>query len=239
MASFWISEYTDTSVTIAISPDTTVPYYRIFIKETVTGVQVYDDKWINIRYQTYREYTGLTPGTQYTVNVAYSATGEGNSGTWIVGSNDAPVTFTTSGGSVPPDPGPGGTTYYGYMSYNLNGASGSYPYEQGTVSSNGGYYVFTMPAAPTYKGYSFQYWQVTAFGAAYTVAAGGTIDLPCYGATAPGTPYTAVAIWKEAGSGDLIKIDGVYHRAMIWNGTQWVPGYAEIYTASGWKQTTE
>ena len=142
-----------------------------------------------------------------------------------------------SGGSVPPDPGE--TTYYGYMSFNLNGASGSYPYEQGTVSSNGGYYEFTMPAAPTYKGYIFQYWQITAFGTVYTRAAGQTITLPCYGTTAPGTPYTAVAVWKEAGSGGLVKIEGVYRRPIVWNGTQWIPYSPEIYTVSGWKQTTE
>lgn len=195
-------------------------------------ITVDTDIWIQAYFNSgYSLRNWVVSGASYTLNGEYCQIAYSDSLTNVFARVEA------SGGSVTPDPGE--TAYYGYMSYDLNGGSGSYSYEQGTASSSGGYYAFTMPAAPTFEGYSFQYWEITVDGVAYTRAPGETITLPCWGTTAPGTPYTAVAIWKEAGSGGLVKIDGVYYQPMIWNGTQWIPYSPEIYTASGWKQTTE
>lgn len=204
--------------------------YQRFIRVTVTGYDsfdIYSDQSSG-GYNTFGQtITGLTPGTTYTwTAVLYVRVTGGWSATSYTDSGE----FTTES-----------VIYYGYMSYDLNGAPGYYDAEPGQATSHGGYYAFPMPAAPVYSGYVFQYWQINVSDTVYTRNPGETITLPCYGTTAPGTPYTAVAIWKKASSGGLAKIDGAYYRPVIWDGTQWVPYSATINTdgtAAGWGLTS-
>lgn len=138
------------------------------------------------------EFTGLAPGTTYswTCTLYYQSSG-----------GLAPSSYSTSG-SFKTD----GQLYHAYMTFDTttNGGSGYYPATQGSSTTYGGKASFSMPStSPGKTGWSFKCWRVTADGTTYTVSSGGSIQLPCYDTSTPGTHYTAVAVWQATFYGKL------------------------------------
>lgn len=217
MASFWVSAYDDTSVTVAVSPDTTNPYYRIYIKEAVSGLEVKDDKWVQLTMIDYRRYSGLTPGTKYIVNVASSPNGTAANSTWL-GEQE----FTTSGGT---------TTYYGTVLLDANGG------DLGTINPRRDYVVEVMKTAvytfpdefPTRSGgYTFAGWGNAASNPSIIYGAGEQVIVPLR-ENYPGTTTTFYAQWTKSTSDD----GGVW----IDTGSGFVKATPYVYNY-GWKKAT-
>ena len=213
MASFWISSYDDTSVTVAVSPDTSNPYYRIYIKEYSSGAVVVDDYWVNLTQIDYRKYTGLAVGTKYVVNVAASPNGTAANSAWL-GAQE----FTTSGGVI---------TYYGSVVLDANGG------DLGNIDPRRDYEVqalstaaFTFPSElPTRKGYTFTGWGDAATNPSNIYAANKAVIVPLSDIY-PGPTTTFYAQWMKSTTGGGVR---------IWTGSKFVNATPYIWNGS-WKK---
>lgn len=131
--SFSIGNVTSSSFKVSISgTSSTNRYIRVYVKETSTGAEVADRKWIDSQgLSTSYTVTGLDSGTNYTVNVAYSPTGSADNSTWV-GSQ----TVTTSGGSTPVYGGSG----HIYLDTGIYSVAYAYVDADGTRHPSSGYY---------------------------------------------------------------------------------------------------
>lgn len=127
---------------VVITPDPAFLWYRIYIKDTDTDEQIYDDFYAHeITETTIVHIANLPVGGNYTINVGYNNTGS-NGVTWI-GSQ----TFQTG-------------LFYGKVVYDANGGSGA-PAAQ-TDSSTTGSIFFTVPETkPTRSGFTFLGWALS------------------------------------------------------------------------------
>lgn len=177
MAGFTVSSYGTDYVNIKVTPDSSYARYRIIVVNNSTDVTVKDVTY-DISSTTTKQVSGLSPSTEYRVNVGYT----NNSGT-------APrcdgyygaETFTTKAA----------TTYYVKITYNANGGSGapSTQYENGTST----YVDVTIPSTtPTRSGYKFLGWATSSSATSVTYEAGETYSLR--GSTSTRS-YTFYAVW--------------------------------------------
>lgn len=97
MASFSILSYDSSSVSLQIVPSGGYRYYRVYVR-TETNV-VYYDEWHYGSVGFYVDVTGLAPGTEYVVNVAYNSTPDASGSTWI-GAQYFTTEGSSGGGSV-------------------------------------------------------------------------------------------------------------------------------------------
>lgn len=82
-ASFSLSAITSSSVTVTITPDSSIPYYRIFCRRAADENDTsYNESGIYITSTFTRVIAGLSPETNYLVNIGTSRTGT-QPWTWI------------------------------------------------------------------------------------------------------------------------------------------------------------
>lgn len=110
MVEFFIQDYSETDVFIYVSPDVNYSWYRIYVRETVSGAEVFSS-WFNYTVGFSWSVDGLRPGTSYTVNVQYNNTGQGGGGSWA-----GAKSFTTLGAVQ--------ETRYAVLVYSANGGAG-------------------------------------------------------------------------------------------------------------------
>ena len=106
-ATFSVFTFTDSQVTLHISTDSTYPYYRAYIRPISSTAGEYKSWQVSYGGGTLLYIIdGLSPDTEYSVNVAYGIDGELNSG-WIMPEGES-ISFTTNPASGSGDGG-GGT----------------------------------------------------------------------------------------------------------------------------------
>ena len=183
-ASYTLSNITENSVQINLTPDSSYTYYTIVCRLTSdTSDATYyknhhkDDFPVTV--------TGLKASTGYTTNVGYN-----NTGNLAVEGYIGAQTFTTSAAA---------TKYYVKLVYNANGGSGT---PSTTTHSDTDRYVSCTisPMEPTRSGYEFLGWSTssTATSASYqpSTAYNFTANTTSTSITAART-YTLYAVWKQ------------------------------------------
>lgn len=82
MPSFMITNEAPTSATIVVYADPAYPWYKIYARDNVPVEQwdgsYYEEGWYNSTSTFYIDVEGLTPGSSYLANVAYSTEREGD-----------------------------------------------------------------------------------------------------------------------------------------------------------------
>ena len=185
MPSYYVSSYTENSITLTITPSGDNIYFKVYCR-TVSGTEI-ENTWIAATAT--RNYTiyGLSAGTQYVINVGYNTSATEGTCTWM-GSQ----TVTTSGGS-----GGGGTGdyyYYACLQFNANGGSGAPETQYGESASSAVY--FTIPyVQPTRDGYTFLGWSFASDSTEGTYAMGQQV--PVLGSTTGYNYYTLYAVWRK------------------------------------------
>lgn len=186
MPSYYVSSYTENSITLTITPSGDNIYFKVYCR-TVSGTEL-ENTWIAATAT--RNYTiyGLSAGTQYVVNVGYNTSATEGTCTWM-GSQ----TVTTSGGSG----GGGGTGeyyYYACLQFNANGGTGA-PATQYNESLSSAVY-FPIPyEAPTRSGYTFLGWSFASDSTEATYKMGDQV--PVLGSTTGYNYYTLYAVWQS------------------------------------------
>ena len=185
-----VTSATYDSVTVYINRDTANPYYRIYIKDAISGAEVYDTvadrgSWLYLSSSRSWTLSGLTPGTSYIINVAYSPDGTAANSTWIGAQN-----FATEAEPV---------YCYAQLAFDANGGTGAPDLMTGFSTDGSGYVTFEIPSytIPSRDGYVFAGWATNSAGT-------GTIRYPGdtytgYGTTTdPGPLHTLYAVWEAA-----------------------------------------
>lgn len=213
MPSFYVQNYGDTYINIAVQPSAPYTSYRVYVR-TESGTKVYDQWYNNVSTAaSFSAYvSGLQPNTTYVINVAYATQQAGSDTTWI-----GAQTQTTR---------PQQITYRATLSYSANGGTGSVPSAQtmtGETQSIG----FPIPTSPvpSQTGYTFGGWSINGV----TYQPGTTAWLS---GSASGTNYTAYAVWVSNTGGGVYIGGQVYDAYIYQNGWYALDPY--VY-ANGWK----
>ncbi len=186
MPSYYVSGYSENSITLTITPSGDYIYFKVYCR-TVGGTEL-ENTWIAATAT--RSYTiyGLSAGTQYVVNVGYNTSATEGGATWM-GSQ----TVTTSGGSS----GGGGTGeyyYYACLQFNANGGSGA-PATQYNESLSSSIY-FPIPyEQPTRSGYTFLGWSFASDSTEGTYQMGQQVAV--LGSSTGYNYYTLYAVWRK------------------------------------------
>lgn len=183
-ASFTLRNITTNSVGVRIVPDSAYARYRIFVINDDSGATIYDTTY-NISSTSTKTFSGLSPGTNYRVNVGYT----NNTGTAprVDGYCGAQY-FTTDEEEV---------TYYVKLVYNANGGGGAptSTTHQDTDTSVG---CTITSIKPTRSGYTFLGWSTssTATSASYQPGTKYNFSSTKTSISNPQS-YTLYAVWKQ------------------------------------------
>ena len=187
MPSYYVSSYTQNSITLTITPSGDYIYFKVYCR-TVGGTEL-ENTWIAATAT--RNYTiyGLSAGTQYVINVGYNTSATEGTCTWM-GSQ----TVTTSGGSGGGGGGTGSYYYYACLQFNANGGSGAPGTQYGENTSSAVY--FSIPyTQPTRSGYTFLGWSFASDSTEGTYPMGTTVAV--LGSTTGYNYYTLYAVWQK------------------------------------------
>lgn len=195
-ASFSITSYTSSSITIKIKSDSTQgPYYRVFCRLTSDTSDITYDQFHTVSSGTKTvTISGLKASTSYTINVGWDQDSDHTGGvTWIGGKTQ--TTSASSGGGG----GGGGTTYYLTIKYNANGGSGA-PSNQKVTGSSSSLSIKLSTVKPTRSGYTFLGWATSNTATSAKYSAGGTYTFT--GSTVSSASQTIYAVWQSNATSD-------------------------------------
>lgn len=182
MPSFSISNITQTSATVTITPSGSYVWYRLFVrKDGETSVLAQAPQYYLTKEKECdiaKEIAELEPGTKYWVNIAYNTTLD--DATWQYDTADD---FTTA------------TEYVTYLVYDANG--GTEAPETGEFTSDTNTTTVTVTEdEPTRDNYIFVGWNTRADGTGVDYEPGETKEnIP---ATESGYTVTLYAQWADA-----------------------------------------
>lgn len=218
MVEFFIQDYSETDVFIYVSPDVNYSWYRIYVRETVSGAEVFSS-WFNYTVGFSWSVDGLQPGTSYTVNVQYNNTGQGGGGSWA-----GAKSFTTLGAVQ--------ETRYAMLAYNANGGSGAPGPQYGEGTDQ--YLRFTVSyTTPTRMGYVFQGWSLDAAATSPSYGPGSSISIWTT-TTYPGPTTTLYAVWSKDTSGGAYI--GKTHAAVYIFDDGWIKAVPYVRDGGAWKK---
>lgn len=231
MAAFTISAISDTGATVYVSPDSTYEWYHVYARLSSDPNGTVYDNWFRLTQGYYCRLSNLSPGTSYTVNVAYGTGASADETVAWIGAQ----TFTTTG-SGGGGGGGGSTTYYVTLSFNANGGSGA----PGAVTFTGTseYVCGTLPSTtPTRSGYTFVGWCFDSDGSSTIYPAGWTDNW--WASTSSNYSATMYAVWTKQSAGDgVVRIytDNGFVSAVpyIWNG-MWMKATPYVWNGQ-WKK---
>lgn len=233
MPSFNVSSVGETYTYILVNTDTRYNWYRVYVRlDDGSNTTVYD-QWHNLTTGEYIRIGGLSPGTDYAVNVAYNTTNAASGSTWI-----GLVTFRTNG----TNPGGGGgttTTYYAYLAYNANGGSGA-PSQHLVSGTTETFYATISSVVPTRSGYTFAGWWLYNVESYGTYPAGGRVPITGTAGAPSSTPHTLYAQWIKGASTGSVHIGNGYgfdsYTPYIWYNGGWQKAVPYVWYNGGWKK---
>lgn len=235
MPVFTISAISDDGATVYVSPVTTHEWYHVYARLTSEQYGTVYDNWFRLTQGYYVRLSGLSPGTSYTVNVAYGTGPSADETVAWIGAQ----TFVTTGTS----PGGGGgttTTYYAYLTFNANGGTGAPGTVYGDSTDPNGYVQMDIPyTEPTRSGYIFAGWATNAAGTGTIRYPGGTYT--GYGSTtSPGEGHTLYAVWTKQASTGKVQIGNGYgfnsYTPYIWYNGGWQKAVPYVWYNGGWRK---
>lgn len=83
MPSFSVSNITPTAATINVIVDSAYPWYRVIVRPEPADGTYLEQGWYNATSNFYIDVTGMSPGSNYAVNVQYNTTGQGGGGNYV------------------------------------------------------------------------------------------------------------------------------------------------------------
>lgn len=163
-----------TSVRVTLGSDPTYPWYRVYIRlQEDEDDKTYDDFHTPDEFPL--EITGLSPNTDYYINVGGNTTGA-NKVNWI-GTEE----FTST------------PKYYVILHFDANGGDNP-PGDIEVSSSVARQQVMLSPAIPTWSGYTFLGWSTNASATTATYPAGSK---PYFTGNVEAEPTTLYAVWSK------------------------------------------
>ena len=228
MPSFSISNISQTSAIVTITPAGDYVWYRLFVrKDGETDAFDPPEYYLNPAYGSgvydiAEEIAELEPGAKYWVNV-YCNTAAKDDATWIqIGAQS----FTTA------------TEYITYIVYDANGGEDA-PDTESFISTTNKTTITVSEDVPTREGYVFVGWNTDPDGTGVDYAPGETKkNIPALPSSEGGYTVTLYAIWREETTGGLVWINGKWYQPYIYSGGEWHLAEAYVYDGK-WKITAD